>query len=119
MRKSKIASLVCAAMFGLAMSGIAFAGQGPETIELPGGKKGKVTFHHWKHQEKAPCAECHHGPGHSEYKEGMKIGKCEECHNKDMANKKLNKPMKAFHTNCKGCHKEKGGPTKCGQCHKK
>ncbi len=120
MRRSRFASVVCAVFFAMAVSGIACAADsGPETIEFPGGKKGVVTFNHKQHQEKFKCGECHHGPGHSDYTEGMEIKKCEECHNKEMANKKLNKPMKAFHKNCKGCHKEQGGPTKCKECHVK
>ena len=122
----KIMGLVVSLAVGLAFYGLAVAGgQGPETIVLPS-KKGNVTFSHWKHQTelKIPCAECHHGPGHSEYKPGMKIQKCETCHNANMPNKKLNKPMKAFHTNCKGCHKKMAAkhpnaPTKCNGCHKK
>ena len=95
----KLLGVVFCLAIGVAFYGFAVAGgQGPETITLPA-KKGAVTFHHWKHQTelKIPCGECHHGPNHSPYKEGMKIHKCDECHNKDFPNKKLNKPMKAFH----------------------
>ncbi len=116
----KLSTLFVALLFGLVMSGIAFADNGPATIDFPGGKKGVVHFDHHKHQASMKCGECHHGADHSEYAEGMAIKKCADCHNAEMANKKLNKPMKAFHTNCKGCHKaEKKGPTKCGACHKK
>ncbi len=107
--------------YGYAISG----GQGPETITFTT-KKGTVTFHHWKHQTELNigCGECHHGPNHSPYKEGMEIRHCKECHNKDFPNKKLNKPMKALHKNCKGCHKQMSAkhpnaPTKCNGCHKK
>ena len=124
MRKSLL-SVVVAALFGLSVAGFAFAvDKGPATIVLKGGKKGAVTFNHHKHQEMLKCADCHHGKTadgkQAPYTEGMKIEKCEVCHNKTMANKKLAKPMKAFHVNCKGCHKaKKKGPTKCNQCHKK
>jgi len=118
MSKKSVVSVLMALLFGLAVAGFATAGEGPEVITLKA-KKGDVTFHHHKHQAKFQCGECHHGPGHSEYKAGMKIETCDKCHNKDFKNKKLNKVMKAMHTNCKGCHKEKGGPTKCNDCHKK
>lgn len=70
---------------------------GPETISLPA-KMGTVTFSHKAHQEKLKdCKICHEkGPG--------KI----EGFGKDWA-----------HKTCKGCHAEKNGPTKCGDCHKK
>ncbi len=116
----KFSSLLVALLFGLVMAGVAFANNGPETIELHA-KKGNVTFAHHKHQSHIKCGECHHGPGHSDYKEGMQIHKCEECHHKggDVP-KKLQKTMNAFHKNCKDCHKAgKKGPTKCSGCHKK
>ncbi len=125
MKGKSFASLLMAALFSLAVAGFAFAtDKGPETIVLEGGKKGKVTFAHRKHQENIKCAECHHTKGadgkQAPYTEGMKIEKCSTCHNKDFPNKKLAKPMKAFHANCKGCHKaQKKGPTKCKGCHKK
>ncbi len=123
----RILGVVLGLAVGVTFYGFAVAGgQGPETITLPGGKKGAVHFSHWKHQTELniSCGECHHGPNHSPYKEGMKIHKCDECHNKDFPNKKLNKPMKAFHVNCKGCHKQMAAkhpnaPTKCNGCHKK
>ncbi len=122
----KLMGVVVGLAVGLAFYGYAISGgQGPETITLPN-KKGTVTFHHRKHQTELniPCGECHHGPGHSPYKEGMEIKKCDTCHNKNFPNKKLNKPMKAFHKNCKGCHKQMAAkhpnaPTKCNGCHKK
>ncbi len=119
----KFSTLLVALLFGLVMAGAAFANNGPETIVLDeGGKKGTVIFSHQKHQEKIKCDACHHGPGHSAYKEGMKIDKCAACHNKQNPEmpKKLQKTMNVFHKNCKNCHKKEGaGPTKCGACHKK
>ena len=113
----KKSALLVAVLFALAFAGIAFANNGPDTINLEC-KKGTVHFPHHQHQAKMECGECHHGEGHSAYKEGMEIHKCEECHNKTSGNK-INKPMKAFHKNCKDCHKKNGGPTKCSACHKK
>lgn len=60
--------------------------------------QGKVTFNHKAHQEKLKdCSKCHAGTP-------AKI-----AISKDVAHKEL----------CKKCHAEMGGPTKCGECHKK
>ncbi|HEU0265875.1 MAG TPA: cytochrome c7 [Geobacterales bacterium] len=79
---------------------VAFAGVSvaADVMEFPA-SMGKVTFNHKAHQAKVngDCKVCHEkAPG--------KI----EGFGKDMA-----------HKTCKGCHAEKGGPTKCGDCHKK
>lgn len=61
------------------------------------GKQGKVTFNHKGHSDKMKCADCHQGtPAKIEV-------------TKDAAHKAV----------CKDCHAAKGGPTKCGDCHKK
>ncbi len=91
-------------------------------------KFGKVTFQHHEHQDKLKidCGECHHGKTadgkQAPYKPGQKLGKCKECHNKSMANIKLNSPKKALHKNCKGCHKQvkskyPKAPVRCKECH--
>lgn len=60
-------------------------------------KKGTVTFDHKTHGEKMDCTSCHEGTP-----------------------AKIEIDKKAAHgDSCKGCHKEKGGPTKCNDCHKK
>ncbi len=81
-------------------------------------------FKHDEHNENASiedCNECHHV-----YENGKKLEdessedqKCLDCHEKEASS---NTPalMKAFHTNCKGCHlRQKKGPIMCGECHKK
>ena len=60
-------------------------------------KNGAVTFDHKTHGEKLGCEACHEGTP-------AKI----------MVDKKA-----AHGAACKDCHKDKGGPTKCGDCHKK
>jgi len=60
-------------------------------------KNGNVTFNHKAHSTKFECKACHEGAP-------AKI-----AINKDAAHGK----------SCKGCHAEKNGPTKCGDCHKK
>lgn len=124
MNTKKVTSSIVAVLFGLMTAGVALASEiGPESITFKGGKKGQVTLSHKKHQEGIQCGECHHGMADGKqvaYKEGQKIEKCATCHNKDLANEKLQKPKNAFHKNCKGCHKaQKKGPTKCKECHKK
>jgi hypothetical protein len=60
-------------------------------------KNGTVTFNHKAHGEAQGCTACHEGtPAKLEV-------------NKEAAHGAL----------CKDCHKAKGGPTKCGDCHKK
>ena len=81
-------------------------------------------FKHEDHNEAAEiedCNECHHV-----YEEGVRLEDessedqmCSECHDLDASG---NTPglMKAFHTNCKGCHiSQKKGPLMCGECHLK
>ena len=60
-------------------------------------KKGTVTFDHKVHGEKMDCTACHEGTP-----------------------AKIAIDKKAAHGDaCKSCHKAKGGPTKCNDCHKK
>lgn len=81
-------------------------------------------FKHDEHNEVAgieDCNECHHI-----YEDGKKLEDessedqgCSECHGMEASD---NKPplMKAFHTNCKGCHQKLDkGPIMCGECHVK
>lgn len=60
-------------------------------------KNGTVTFNHKAHGEKLGCDACHQGTP-----------------------AKIVVDKAAAHgAVCKSCHKAKGGPTKCGDCHKK
>lgn len=71
-------------------------------------KYGTVTFNHTKHQSRADCVSCHHTGTNTQ---------CKSCHGVEE-----NTPTakKAFHNQCKGCHKErKLGPKSCKECHKK
>ncbi len=85
-----------------------------------------AVFPHAKHQEKLACGECHHTKGDDgkqvAFTDGMKIQKCETCHNKAAGMPKGLQTFKdAAHKNCKGCHKETGKKelTKCSNCHPK
>jgi len=68
-----------------------------DSVTYAGGKQGKVVFNHKGHSDKMKCDACHQGTP-------AKIAV-----NKDVAHKAV----------CKECHAAKGGPTKCGDCHKK
>ena len=93
-------------------------------------RKGPVEFTHKKHayEYRFLCWDCHH-----DYKDGQNIWvpwgvtkRCSQCH--DPRKKEPNKIMlqKAFHYQCKGCHRDlekigrkAGAYDKCGGCHKK
>jgi hypothetical protein len=87
-------------------------------------QKAPSVFNHEDHNETAAigeCNECHHV-----YEDGVRLKDessegqmCSECHDLEASG---NTPglMKAFHTNCKGCHiSQKKGPVMCGECHRK
>jgi len=82
------------------------------------------VFRHDEHNETAQieaCDECHHV-----YENGTKLADessedqmCSDCHELESEDRKPSL-IKAFHLNCKGCHKEnKNGPIICGECHVK
>jgi len=75
---------------------------------LMNNSKGLVVFNHQAHADNLnDCLICHHN--------GEPIS-CYKCHTDDT---KIT-AKKAFHLNCKGCHKKiKQGPTKCSACHQK
>jgi hypothetical protein len=96
-------------------------------------KKGPVKLTHKKHNVdyKIACVDCHHvyKDGKNVWEEGQPVQKCSECHNVYMLGKDLREASdeekklslyKAYHDNCKGCHKkEQKGPVKCAECHAK
>ena len=82
-----------------------------------------VVFHHDEHNdlvEIEECYVCHHvydENGKLVEDESSEDQSCSDCHELARSGKKP-ALMKAFHANCKGCHKEKKkGPLMCGQCH--
>jgi hypothetical protein len=79
-----------------------------------------VQFAHKKHADAyKDCKTCHHT-----WKEGENVKKCVECHKKETKDSAI-KLEKAFHNNCRNCHrnlKKAGkatGPTICTKCHPK
>lgn len=78
---------------------------GPETITFAHGlaKKPTVPLTHKAHQAYGACQDCHH--------KGLEDPKCKNCHTPEES-------KTIYHKQCKdGCHKEKGGPTGCKDCH--
>jgi hypothetical protein len=94
MKKSLLLAAAFTMVFGMGIYG-AMAG-GPGVIVYDKAKNGNVTFDHKAHADKAgDCAQCHEGtPGKIEITKDSAHGAA-----------------------CKDCHTEKGGPTKCGECH--
>jgi predicted CXXCH cytochrome family protein len=105
--KRLLAILLVTAFVAVGSLAIAAGEKGPAEVKF-GAKMGAVTFNHTMHQGKVPdCKTCHH--------KGVEAGACRACHDgtKGPAFKDTS------HKLCKDCHKDKGGPTKCGDCHKK
>ncbi|MCJ7773077.1 MAG: cytochrome c family protein, partial [Desulfobacterales bacterium] len=103
---------------------------------FPEHTKGPVKFAHDKHGKdyKIACNECHHiyDNGQNVWKEGIKVEKCEICHNEPTIKSENTLPPDvqkknlklAFHNNCRVCHKKlksdnptSKAPTTCSGCH--
>ena len=81
------------------------------------------VFIHDEHNELAQiedCNQCHHvydDNGNLQEDESSEDQSCSDCHDLEPSGKKPGL-LKAFHRNCKECHKQqKKGPLMCGQCH--
>ena len=88
-------------------------------------RRPRTVFRHDEHNELArieDCNACHHiydDNGSLVEDESSEDRRCSDCHELVASGRKP-PLMKAFHLNCKGCHKaQKNGPTMCGQCHVK
>ena len=85
-------------------------------------KRPPAVFVHDQHNELAAieeCNVCHHlyEDGKLREDESSEDQGCADCHEMQDFDRKPGL-MKAFHTNCKSCHREKKkGPLMCGQCH--
>jgi len=77
---------------------------------------GNVPFDHGSHMNVSDCATCHHTGENN---------KCATCHQKAPSQLSKITAKAASHSatserGCIGCHtKQKAGPTKCNECHKK
>ncbi|MCB2194024.1 MAG: cytochrome c family protein [Deltaproteobacteria bacterium] len=136
MKKCSIAVLVALAFAVVAMLGTVAIAQDTKSGKVPDSfkiqdklfkkhKKSAVEFTHKKHSvdHKLACTECHHvyKDGKNVFKDGDKVQKCAECHTSPKKDQgKMLSLYKAFHTNCRDCHKAaKKGPRKCNECHPK
>ena len=114
-RSLAILSIVAMLVMMVGATGVFAQDKGPAslTIDYDGKKKKVANFTHAEHQKHMKCNECHHKAA-----EGATPKACHSCHHK----KKGDAPAikKAYHDNCIGCHKkEKKGPKKCNDCHKR
>ena len=82
-----------------------------------------TVFNHDEHNERAmieACNVCHHvydEEGKLVEDESSEDQSCADCHEMEDDGRKSGL-MKAFHTSCKSCHRQKKkGPLMCGQCH--
>lgn len=137
MKKTLICATALTFLACVAFTGSAFADNGPADITLEStidkAKKAKpAVFPHAAHQTQKDmtCGTCHHGAADGKqvaYTDGMKIEKCESCHNKAAGMpKKVESFKAAAHANCKGCHSttakadpSKAALKKCATCHPK
>ncbi len=76
---------------------------------------GPVPFDHGTHMNLGDCATCHHTG---------ETNKCTSCHQRSGVAAKMIWKQTAHNATsergCIGCHtKQKAGPTKCAECHKK
>ena len=108
-------------IFGSAYSQEEMVVISPDDFEDP--QRPAAVFRHDEHNELAEieeCNECHHvydDDGKLVEDESSEDQQCADCHELTASGRQL-ALMKAFHTNCKGCHKKKkNGPVMCGQCH--
>ncbi len=92
-----------------------------DAFETP--RRPPAVFRHDEHNELAQieeCNVCHHvydETGQPVEDESSEDQRCSDCHDVE-ASSEQPALMQAFHTNCKGCHKDRNdGPTMCGQCH--
>jgi len=108
----KLLAIVAACAF-MAVTAVSFA-KAPTVVKIDKCQKRKaaVTFNHEAHSKKFECKTCHHKwSGQGEPRN------CFTCHGCKKG--KAPKAMKAFHKQCKGCHKAKhAGPRSCKGCHK-
>ena len=116
---------------GLSVGTVAAGMKTPEGEMIIEGEKKSARFSHQVHLDLGvECGQCHHGsdkqPLTDKDIEAMENNlqlQCVSCHNKDLANPKLQTSKAAFHARCKECHKQgvgdKKGPTKCTDCHVK
>lgn len=106
MKTKLILTLILGIVLGASPSAIA-QNKGAADMVIKGGNLGDVPFPHHQHQSiLGDCGVCH-----SLFPQAT--GGIEEL----KAQEKLRK--KEVMDQCQACHKQKAGPTKCTECHKK
>jgi hypothetical protein len=112
----KFAMILAVVMVAVFSAGVIVAADAPEKIVIKEIQKSKpaVAMNHKAHADRiGKCQTCHHK------NEAGKEQKCSECHKAAKSGDAIDF-KEAMHSKCKGCHsKEKKGPTKCDECHKK
>lgn len=131
MRAFKPLIYILISIFTLMGASISFpAAQPPDKVKIfnksvySKKRKGLVRFTHKKHVEKygATCKQCHHNEKYdrkvNSWKQGDPVQSCRACHKLEGA-PRMYKLQKAYHRQCKDCHKKQGkGPYKrCNDCH--
>jgi len=122
----KIFLVLTVSLFSLIMIITAYSQEDMEAVDtevFENPRRPPAVFRHDEHNEFArieECNVCHHvygDDGRLAEDESSEDRRCSDCHELETSG---GQPalMKAFHTNCKGCHKaKKDGPLMCGQCH--
>ena len=126
--KIKTIFVISLSVFFLVLSPDAYSQEDREYVDndvFENPRRPRAVFRHDEHNELAQieeCNVCHHiydDNGRLVEDESSEDQRCSDCHQLVASGRKP-PLMKAFHTNCKGCHKaQKNGPTMCGQCHVK
>ena len=126
--KIKILLIITLSALALVQSPDAYSQEDMEFVEndvFTNPRRPRAVFRHDEHNELAQieeCNVCHHVYDDNNRlveDESSEEQRCADCHQLVAAGRKP-PLMKAFHLNCKGCHKaQKNGPTMCGQCHVK
>ncbi|MBW2251716.1 MAG: cytochrome c3 family protein [Deltaproteobacteria bacterium] len=124
--KKKILFALTVSLFSLAMIFNAHPQEDMEFVETDAfgnPRRPPAVFRHDEHNQLAKieeCNACHHvydEDGRLVEDESSEDQRCSDCH-EIVASGRQPALMKAFHANCKGCHKQKNKvPTMCGQCH--
>jgi hypothetical protein len=124
--KKKLLFVLTVALFPLVMIFYAFAQEDMKFVDtdaFENPRRPPAVFRHDEHNELAKieeCMVCHHvydENGRLVEDESSEDQRCSDCHELEASGRQP-ALMKAFHSNCKGCHKvKKDGPVMCGQCH--
>ena len=126
--KIKIFLILTLSAFFLVLSPDAYSQEDMEFVDndaFENPRRPRAVFRHDEHNEIAhieECNVCHHVYDDNNRlveDESSEDQRCSDCHEIEASGRQP-ALMKAFHLNCKGCHKaQKNGPTMCGKCHVK